>query len=272
LSRLRSPERTDEFETRRRRSPDRLNDNRRIKSPQRSEGERITRFDSPKNSQGINRLLSSEGARLDRIRSPERLNEVGIDRTHSRERSTEQSVDKVEYRERANDERISKRAPSGRSEAQRNVRDERALREKARDSKEFPSSYPVGHEILNKRNSGNDYKVDFNSNQKKITSPNGIQNDKNFENRTRGIRDPSSLGQRNNVVNREGVERPKPVTVTVMSLSEGPVYVKSPVIGRVRSNDGSDVMYECNGIVSADAGWQGGARNKKSTLGKLQLT
>mgnify|MGYP002803516213 FL=1 len=268
LNRLRSPERTEKLETRGSRNPDRF-DNERSRSHERSDGQRITRFDNSRNCQGINRLQSSdnlEGTRLNRLRSPERLNDVGINRVRSPERISEQTVEKVQIRERSNDDRISRLANPGRSEAQ--IKDNRALREKARDSNESSSSYPAGHDVLNKRNS-NGYKIDFNSKQKGTTSdviPSGIQNDKNFENRTRGMSDPSSLGQRKSILNRESVERAKPVTVTVRSLCESPVYAKSAVIGQIRSHD-RNVMtyYEYNGVVNGDVGWRG-VKNKKTNL------
>ena len=272
LDRLRSPERTEKLETKGSRNPDRFDDKRRSKSRERSDGQRITRFDNSKNCQSINRLQSPdnlERTRLNRLRSPERLNDVGINRVRSPERISEQGVEKVQICERSNDDRISKLAKPGRYEAQ--IKDNRALREKARDSNESSSSYPAGHDVLNKRNS-NGYKIDFNSKQDKRTSdiiPNGIQNDKNFENRTRGMREPSSLGQRKNILNRESVERAKPVTVTVRSLSESPVYVKSPVIGQVRSHDRNSMTFnECNGVVNGDVEWRG-VKNKKATRGKF---
>ena len=270
MKRLRSPERTYIQETK----GDRTTDiERRVKSPERSDGQRITRFDNldNANSQGIKGLERPDkfdDLRFSRIRSPERVHDQRISRVCSPDRSGDHNDGKVQHPERSNGERISKTVNPGRSDAYR-VQDDRALREKARDLNESSSNYPVGHDIVNKRNSDNGRKID--SKQNKTTSdaiPDGIQNDKNFENRTRGMKSPPSLGQRNDILNRESVERPKAVTVTVVSLSESRAYVNSPVIGRERSHDRGMTYGECNGIVNGDIGRRG-VRTVRATHGKL---
>jgi hypothetical protein len=264
INRLRSPVRSGNQEIKGSKNRDQSTDERRVKSPERSDGRRMTRSDNPDKSSLNSRLQSTEcDPRLNRVRSPERTRDQRMNRVRSPDRSGDQIISKLQHPQRSNGERKSRLANAERPNAQR---DDRALR--VRDSNSPSSKSRVGHDILNKRNSDNGY-YNYKPNISHAI-PNGVQNDKNFENRTRGMKTP--VAQRSNILSRESVERPKPVTVTVMSVSESPVCVKSPVIGRVLSHDRDNMAYgECmvNGKVNGDVGRRGVRAERASRFGKL---
>ena len=258
MNRLRSPERWDIQEIRGNQNADRLNDKRsgKVNCPERSDLRRANNFDRS-NCQVTNRLQGSDKSGDSRIGRTRNF-ESDDQRTHrgqSPERLGNQKIGRIQYPERSNIERMNTNAASRRSEIGR-VNEDFASRGRSRDLNESFNEYcPVKQDVFIKRDAG--YKTEFNSKPNQQI-PNGIQNDKNFENRTRGIK--SSSGQRNGVFWREVVERPKPVTVS-------PVYVKSPVIERVQSRDGDTRSHgECkvNGYVG-----RRGARNDRSKFGKL---
>ena len=278
--RAKSPERSD-FE--------RVNKRERVKSPERSEFEKISKTKPAKspersdlerisnlersNHQVINRLQSTDNSgesRLNRIRSPERANDgERIHRVRSPERSGDPRIRTVQSP--GNAERKSRITTPRRLDVR--GKDDRVLKDRIRDINESSNSSQnrSGYENFNKRNSGNFELISKPNTSTSDAISYEIQNDKNYENRSRGLKNASSSGQRNIVLSGENVERPKPVTVKVMSLSESPVYVKSPVIGQVRSHDRGNMSYDeymVNGVVNGDVERRGG-RNERDNFGKL---
>lgn len=270
MNRLRSPERLQNQEIRENRNADRLNDERskRVKSPERSDLRRANNLDGS-NYQVINRLQGSDksgDSRIDRFRNPQGGDDQRPRRGRSPERFANQTNSRIQYHERSNVERMNTNLTSDRFGPQ-GVKENFALRNRLRDTKESFGNYPpVKQDVFIERDT--DFKTELNSRQNQKI-PNGIQNDKNFENRARGLK--SSSGQRKDVFRREIVERPKPVTVTMKSVSDSPVHVKSHVTERVGSRDGHARAHgECkvNGVVNGDVGRRG-VRTDRSKFGKL---
>ena len=270
MNALRSPERSENQGIRGNQNADQLNNEKgkRVKSPERSDLRRANNLEGS-NYQVINRLQGSDksgNARIDGFRNPEDGDNQRPRRGRSPQRFGNQKIGRIQYHEGSNIEKMNTNPTSDRSGSQR-VKEDFALRQRFRDTNESFGNYPpVKQDVFIERDS--DFKTELNSRQHKKNSD-GIQNDKNFENRNRDVKSPS--GQRSDVFRREVVERPKPAAGTVMSVSDGPVHVKSHVTERVGSRDGHARGHgECkvSGVVNGDVGRRG-VRTGKSKFGKL---
>ncbi|XP_028400426.1 uncharacterized protein LOC114523642 isoform X2 [Dendronephthya gigantea] len=285
--RVLSPDRSNDQRRDRVLSPDRSNDQRRdrVLSPDRSNNQRRDRVLSPdrSNNQRRNRFRSSDGSYDDEMnnvphnsRNPiknengrrtedqilvrRRSDRSSDDRIKNRDRSGDEGIksrdrssdDRIKSRDRSGDEGIKSRdrscddriRSSDRSGDER-ARNHRDMEKRVKSSNGLKRSYQssIENESVDTRNSGNDREMTtFNEHM-----PSQIRKT-DFKKRSRDMRVLSKSDGQGDILNRDNVERPKPVSVTITSLSETRVPV-------VRSPDKDSMVHgECvvNGMLNGD--------------------